>query len=198
MTRLTLVAAAAVLLSNCSAPGSAASSDGAVTPVYSKDTGKLEELQSDRNGDGKVDTRAFMDGVRVLRVEIDRDGDGRTDRWEYYGSATDATVPQIERADESEGSDGRIVRREFYEAGVISRVEEDTDHDDRPDKWEHYVRGTLLRVELDFQGLGKPSQRLIYGRGGAVERVESDPDGDGVFVPVRPDTVTPPATPTQR
>ena len=186
MKHLTLLAASAALLAGCNPAGSAAPVNQQVTPVYSKETGRLEELTSDRNGDGKVDTRAFMDGVRVKRVEIDRNRDGRADRWEYYGPNTPAGTPQIERAEESDGPNGRIGRREYYDAGRIARVEEDTDGDDRVDKWEYYTLGLLSRVELDFAGHGKPTQRLIYGPGGNVQRVESDPEGDGTFAPVKP------------
>ena len=185
MKRLILLASATVL-SACSPAGSTAPADRQVTPVYSKETGRLAELTSDRNGDGKVDTRAFMDGVRVQRVEIDRNRDGQADRWEYYGPNTSAGTPQIERAEESEGGNRRIVRREHYDAGRIARVEEDTDGDDRVDKWEYYEDGILKRVELDFDGRGKPTQRLSYGAGGSVTAVESDPEGDGTFVPVKP------------
>jgi hypothetical protein len=184
MKRLSLMAACAAVLAGCGSTGSAAPGRQ-VTPVYSKETGRLEELTSDRDGDGKVDTRAFMDGVRVQRIEIDRDRDGRPDRWEFYSANSPAGTAQIERAEESEGPNARIVRREYYDAGLISRVEEDTDGDNRVDKWEHYTRGLLNRVELDFDGRGKPTQRLVYGLGGNVERVESDPDGDGAFVPVK-------------
>jgi len=151
--------------------------------VYSKETGRLEELTADRNGDGKVDTRAFMDGVRVERVEVDRNRDGRPDRWEYYGPNTASGAPQIERAEESDAN-GRITLREYYEVGRIARVEEDTDGDDRVDKWEYYAQGVLSRVELDLEGHGKPTQRLIYGAVGNVKSIESDPEGDGTFAPV--------------
>src|SRR6187455_2759179 len=57
---------------------------GRATPVYDQQTGKLAQLISDRNGDGKIDMRAQMDGVRFKSVEIDRNGDGKPDRWEYY------------------------------------------------------------------------------------------------------------------
>ena len=177
---LSLVAVCAVTVVGCDSGGSATPRRD-ITPVYSKETGKLAELTSDRDGDGKVDTRAFMDGVRIQRVEIDRDRDGRTDRWEFYSANRPADDPQLERVEESEGADGRVVRREYYEAGVISRVDEDTDGDDRVDKWEHYERGLLSQVELDLLGRGKPTQRLVYRVGGTVERVESDPDGDGTF-----------------
>lgn len=195
MKRLTLLTAAA-LAAACSQASSPSQDGPTVTPVYSKETGRLEELTSDRDGDGKIDTRAFMDGARVVRVEIDRDGDGRTDRWEYYAAGGDAGAPTIERADEAGASDGRITRRMFYEDGLLRRVEEDTDGDDRVDKWEHYTRGVLDHVDLDLAGRGAPTQRLVYGAGGNVDRVESDPDGDGTFVAVRPGPAqAKPATP---
>jgi hypothetical protein len=180
------LAASAALFVGCGPAGSAVPANQQVTPVYSKETGRLEELTSDRNGDGKVDTRAFMDGVHLKRVEVDRNRDGRADRWEYYGPNTASGTPQIERAEESNEPNGRIALREYYEAGRIARVEEDTDADGRVDKWEYYTHGLLSRVELDFGGHGKPTQRLIYGPGGNVTSVESDPEGDGTFAPVKP------------
>ena len=177
---LSLVAVCAVTVVGCDS-GSSATPRRDITPVYSKETGKLAELTSDRDGDGKVDTRAFMDGVRIQRVEIDRDGmAGRT-----AGSSTARTglrttlsssawrSPRVRMVESFDGG--------FYKSGVISRVEEDTDGDDRVDKWEHYERGLLSRVELDLLGRGNPTQRLLYRVGGTVERVESDPDGDGTF-----------------
>ena len=53
------------------------------TPVYNKTDGKLEQVLSDSDGDGKIETRAFMDGRKLLRIEIDRNADDRADRWEY-------------------------------------------------------------------------------------------------------------------
>jgi hypothetical protein len=154
-------------------------SDRQVIPIYSKQSGRLEALVSDRDGDGALDTRAVMDGTRLNRVELDRNADGRPDRWEYY--APDASdPPRIERAEESDGAEGRITRREFYAQGVLDRVEEDTDADGRIDKWERYAAGVLHAVELDLAGGGRPTQRLIYSNGG-VARIETDRDGDGVF-----------------
>lgn len=157
-----------------------------VIPIYNTQSGKLEALMSDRDGDGKLDTRALMDGARLARVELDRDADGRPDRWEYYvtSGADAASAPTIERAEESDAADGRITRREFFANGVIERAEEDTDGDGRVDKWETYAKGTLQSLDLDLAGAGRPTQRLTYGLGGNVALVETDADGDGVFVPV--------------
>jgi hypothetical protein len=171
--------------SACGAGAPPAAADRSPVPVYSKQTGRLEQLVSDRDGDGRAETRAFMDGTRLLRIEIDRDGDGRPERTEFYAAGTGpAEGAVIERAEQSDGLADGISRREFYEAGRISRVEEDTDGDGRMDKWEGYAAGVLSKVELDLGGRGVPDQRLIYGEGGAIRRVESDADGDGVFTPI--------------
>jgi hypothetical protein len=156
---------------------------GAPTPVYNPQTGRLEQLVSDRDGDGKVDTWAFMNGANVSRIEIDRNHDGLPDRWEYYGLPAAASAPpRIERAEEANGPDGKTVtRHEQYDAGILRAVDEDTDADGRADKWESYQDGRLARVDLDLSGDGVADQRLIYGANGDVVSVASDADGDGVF-----------------
>lgn len=178
---------------------------GAATPVYNKDTGVLEQLVSDRDGDGKVDTRAFMSGTRILRVEIDRNADDVVDRREVYEPVPgNPSAALIERAEELADAAGRVTRREHYVRGVIERVEEDTDSDGRVDKWEYYQANRLTRVDLDLVGRGKVTQRLTYASGGTLARIETDPDGDGRFEPVstagpagdgppRSDATTPPA-----
>ena len=184
-----------VLVSACgdgrtSSPGLA----GSATPVYNERTGRLEALQSDTNDDGKVDTLAHMDGVDLKYIEIDRDYDGRYDRWEYYvsapGTAGAARSPDgrsvLDHAEEAGAGDERITRREFYLDGVIARVEEDTTLDGHVDKWEVYENGILRRMDLDLEGTGRPTRRLVYGASGDVERVEADPDGDGIFEVVSP------------
>jgi hypothetical protein len=165
---------------------------GTATPIYNEATGALEQLVSDTNQDGRIDTRAHMDGVRLKHIEVDRDFDGRFDRWEYYraapGTPAAARSPDgrsvLDHAEEANGSDDRITRREFYADGVVSRVEEDTDLDGRIDKWEAYTAGVLTRMDLDVEGRGRPGRRLVYGPRGDVERVEIDADGDGVFEPL--------------
>jgi len=167
--------------------GTAANTDDPrTTAVYNKTNGRLEQIVSDRDGDGKPDTRAYMDGTAIKWIEIDRDGDGKTDRWEHYVSARatarkGAPTNVIERADEAGEPDQKITRREFYRQGVLTRTEEDTDRDGRMDKWEHYEANVLTRVEFDLAGKGYPDRRLVYGADGNVVRIEVDPDGDGKF-----------------
>jgi hypothetical protein len=185
---LAVLACAFSAIAACDARTSDQSAPPQVSPVYNQDTGKLEQLVSDRDGDGRAETRAFMDGAVLKRIEIDRNGDGAPDRWEYYsggkagGPGAAVEAPVIERAEEANGPDARVTRREFFIAGAVQRVEEDTDLDGRTDKWEFYEGGQLARIELDLIGKGAPSQRLVYGRSGTVIRVETDPDGDGKFV----------------
>lgn len=153
------------------------------TPIYNQATGHLEQIVSDRDGNGRVDTRAFMEGTRLLRIEIDRDGDDRPDRTEHYTTAGDPPAALIERAEEVGGPGRAVVRRETYVGGHLERVDEDTDADGRPDKWETYERGRLVYVDLDLTGRGTPARRLVYGADGNIDRLEADADGDGVFEP---------------
>jgi hypothetical protein len=168
-----------------STPDNAAAS--AVTPTYNTATGRLEQLTVDRNGDGKVDTWAFMDGVRLQRIEIDRDADGRPDRWEHYEQAPAGDPSpggvRLTHVEERTAPEGIVTRREFYAAGALERVEEDTNESGRTNKWEFYTGGVLARIELDLTGRGTADQRLLYGPSGEVERIERDADGDGQFEP---------------
>ena len=186
MRRVSLAAMAVFALTGCRQPPAKDPAGGA-TPVYNKQTGRLEQLLSDKNGDGKIDTRAHMEGVRLKMIEIDLNGDERPDRWEYYvpasgaGGNMPASATTIERVEEAAKPNGTITRREFYVDGVINRTEEDTDLDGRMDKWELYEHGQLTRVDLDLKGLGFATRRLVYRLDGAFERVEEDADGDGRF-----------------
>ena len=177
---------------SCNRDPNAALAAQGISPVYNAETGKLEQLLSDRDGDGKKETRAFMDGTTIKYIEIDRDYDERFDRWEYYvaapGSVGASRSPDgrsvLDHAEEAGGPDERITRWEFYVDGVLARVEEDTDADGRVDKWELFEAGALKRMDIDLEHAGRPTRRLHYGPNGEVTRVESDSDGDGVFEPV--------------
>jgi len=170
-------------------PGNSSASHARATPVYNDKSGQLEQIVSDSNGDGKIDTRAFMEGRRLRRIEVDRNGDGTPDRFEFYGDRpperVDPTSPagraEIERVEESNGPDKQITRREFYEAGELARVEDDSNNDGRLDRWELYDQGILARIDMDLKGSGFPTRRLVYRRDGSIDRVEIDPEGTGAW-----------------
>jgi hypothetical protein len=156
---------------------------GRLRASYSPQTGRLTQLTYDVDNDGKPDTRAYLDGTRLVRVEADENGDDRVDRWEYYTSVrTDAV---LERVETSTRRDGNISRRQYYKSGVLARAEEDTDGDGLVDKWETYVNGVLSTVAFDFDHRGAPNRRLVYGTGGVPERLEIDSKRAGNFVPVQ-------------
>lgn len=176
-----------------------------VQPTFDKDTGHLTRLEADANGDGKVDTWGYMDGMRVVRVEIDENGDGKVDRWEYHSQGQAGQVGQVgqagqdarpdktlERVERATRFDGKVSRREYFDNGSLARVEEDTDGDGAIDKWETYNAGSLSVMALDTMHRGKPDRRLIYKADGSLDRVETDPTGSGQFTPA-PAASQPPA-----
>ncbi len=170
-------------------------------PVYDKQTGRLQVLKYDSDGNGKVDTTSHMDGARVRWIEIDKDEDGRVDRWEYYDAnqklekvgfsragdgkedAWSSARPDgsIARIDISLARDGKVTRREYYEKDTLVRTEEDGDGDGVFDKWETYEEGRLSSVAFDTLHRGTPDRRLVYGADGSA-RLEVDSAGTGTFV----------------
>lgn len=169
--------------------------------TYDTETGRLQLLTFDADGNGVIDTWTHMDGSRAVFTEIDANENGRVERWEYYGA--DGTVEKValSRADDGTadawlypGSDGRPARAEiaskpfgpldrweWYRDDVLVRAEEDADGDGRVDKWETYRDGTVASVAFDEDGDGRPDRRLNYGAGGALLSIESDPGPEGEF-----------------
>lgn len=208
---LLIASAVAVCTCACDVPASTATGSGGsvrpeiavkrtdrLEPEYDK-SGRLQKLQYDRNGDGKVDTWGYMNGARVVRVEVDENGDGAVDRWEFHRAAPpegagartpgagaagpEKTVERIERATRF---DGQVSRREYFDNGTLTKIEEDTDGNGKVDKWETYTGGALSLMALDTSGRGAPDRRLIYRADGSLDRIEEDPTGSGTFRPVKP------------
>jgi hypothetical protein len=190
------LAAAALAVAGCSESPAPKLVAGRVSPTYRADTGRLEKLAYDRNGDGREDAWAFMDGTRLLRAELDDNFDGRVDRKELYsagssderagGTAAIRGQGVLTRVELVSAATGASFREETYDKGVLARAEEDTDGDARTDKWERYENGALRSVALDTGRRGIPDRRLVYTADGGAPRIESDPDGDGHFRPAAP------------
>jgi hypothetical protein len=173
---------------------------------YDEQTRALLRLDYDPDGDGAVDVRTYMQGTRPYRTEADTDRDGRIDRWEYLDATarivlvgTSSQGDGVEdqwswppgdngerQAGYSRSRDRVISRREFFRADRLVRAEEDNNSDGLADKWEEFEAGVLRRVSFDTgHSTGRPDRRLVYGVEGMYERLELDPEGDGIFVAAR-------------
>ena len=180
-----LLASIASLGGGCGIPGRETTR---IEPTYDRDTGRLELLKYDANGDGNVDTWSYMNGADVVRIEIDTNQDGTLDRWEYYdaggkiekvGSSRvqdgkpdswayygpDGSIARVEL---STRRDGNIDRIEHYAQGAMVRAEEDTSQDGIVDKWEVYEGSRLQSVAFDTTRSGYPDRRLTYGPDGSA------------------------------
>lgn len=183
------------VLSAASLAACAPDADSTVDAEYDQATGRLRKLALDSDRNGVMDSWSYMDGTRTLRVELDKDEDGRIERWEYYegepgaqrlvkvgfSRQNDGVVDawayegqngDLEKIEISLKRDDTVDRTEYYEAGALVRAEEDTDRDGRIDKWETFRDGAMASVAFDTEKDGKPDRRLIYGPGGALERIE--------------------------
>jgi hypothetical protein len=139
--------------------------------IYKPDR-TLEKVGMSRRNDGVMDAQAFYaaDGA-LQRIEVSTRRDGMFDRVEYY-------------------------ERDAETRDVMVRTSDDNDRDGRADKWDTYTRVanpppgappySVTSSAFDDEGTGKPTRRIVFAADGAVAHVEIDPDGDGVFVPLRP------------
>lgn len=205
-TRLRIIATVVVLTTACTRP-----SGEPPAATYDPGTGRLQTLTADANKNGRNDTVSYMDGTRILRIELDLDENGHVERWDFYGregslekvgfsrqndgvmdaQAFYAPEGTLLRMEVSTRRDGTFDRTETYEGGLLKRSADDTDGDGKPDKWDEYVREggdgavptyAVVSSSFDDSGRGRPERRFVFGPGGAIERVEVDPDGDGIFV----------------
>ena len=200
---LAALAVCGAAIAGCSDPDRARL-EATTKATYDERTGRLRELTSDANGNGRIDTWTEMDGRRPVRSRADRNEDGRDDRWEYYDGSGRLVKVGFSRRDTGKpdawaepGADGRISRIlvsssgeeskidrwETYDPAVpdlLTAVEEDTNGDGRADKWERYENGALRMAQFDEDGDTRVDRRLTYERG-ALVLIESDPDEQGRF-----------------
>jgi hypothetical protein len=171
-------------------------------PSYDPKTGKLTRLTADLNKNGTIDTWTYMDGAVPLRSEEDRDEDGKIDRWEYVDPTGKVTSVQLSRMGTGKPDtwvatfpDGRMVQRfsptgderkitrwETYIKDELVEVAEDTNKDGLPDKWEKHAGVPILSVEFDENFDGVRDRRMTYGAAGAIDLLETEPDGRGGYL----------------
>lgn len=186
-TRTWMLGSLALATSCAACGGPNRSPNVAIQPDYNKESGRLERLRHDANGNGVAETTSYMDGGRIARIEVDLNEDGRIDRWEYYGS--DQRLQKVGFSRSSDGHEDawsfadesgtvvrieiavapseRVTRTEFFDRGVLVRAEEDTDADGHVDKWEAYEQGRLVRLAFSATP-GAPANALVYVADGSV------------------------------
>ena len=155
--------------------------------TYDERTGRLKELTSDANGNGRIDTWTDMDGSRPLRSRMDRNEDGRLDRWEYYDDNGKLMKVGFSRRDNGKpdawavpGPDGRILRVLASSAGDESKIDRWETHDPAaPSTSSGQAQAqTLAAVEEDTNHDGKPDKWEKYA-GGVLQTAAFDENGDG-------------------
>ena len=153
----------------------------------------IDRIEVDTDENGKVDYWEYYGaGRRLVKVGVSRRNDGIIDAFQFYDQADGTDDGVVTRIEVSTRRDNRFDRVEFYTGGILARVEEDTDGDGRVDKWESYRRldnpspgdppSAVSSVAFDDAHRGTATRILLFADNGSVERVEIDPDGDGVFV----------------
>jgi hypothetical protein len=156
---------------------------------YYDRAGKLLRLLYDQNGDKKADVvMLFFPNGKVRQVESDSDFDGKVDRWQYYsdngvaekegysrkGTATPDTWQyfdakgNITRREIDENGDGKVDRTENFQKGRVAAVGVDSDGDGRIERWQTWAAGRVVSEELDTDGDGIGDRRLRYGANGRL------------------------------
>jgi hypothetical protein len=138
-----------------------------IEPVYDKETGKLQLLKYDSDGNGKIDTWSYMDGARVVRIEIDKDEDGKIDRWEYYDTEQKLSKIGVSRANGGTPDAWSYVAPD----GSITRVEIATRSD-------RAARNQIATGQIATGKIAKTTRTEFYDRNTLI-RAEEDTDGDG-------------------
>ena len=133
-----------------------------VRRVYNQQTGELETLIYDVDGDLRLDNWAYGEDGRRVRREIDDDEDGRIDRWQFF-DASDAEDAVPSREGFSSVGDGVMdAWRYFEDDGDVERIEFLDRSTDRVAKTEFYRGGALMRTETDTDGDGEVDDRVVF------------------------------------
>lgn len=154
--------------------------------TYDERTGRLKELTSDANGNGRIDTWTDMDGSRPLRSRMDRNEDGRLDRWEYYDDTGRLVKVGFSRRDDGKpdawavpAADGRVSQVLVSSTGDESKI----------DRWETYDPSARagsgdpespspIEIAEDTNRDGRPDKWEKYA-GGVLQTAAFDENADG-------------------
>jgi len=119
-----------------------------------------ESLQLDSDNDGRADQWYEMQNGRVVEMRTDRNNDGKVDYTVRYGKQDQ---PEYEEYDFN--YDGRMDDFYFYLNGVLVRQEVDTNFDGRVDLWVYLHKGIYIeRYEQDTNFDGKKDRVVDYNK----------------------------------
>lgn len=161
--------------------------------------GKLHLQSTDRNRDGKPDTRIFFNAKeKKERIESDTDLDGRSDTWEFYGEG------DLSRIEKDDNGDGKVDLKIFYHKGKKQKLLRDQngdghfelsrrfdllpwshvttmdeDGDGRPEAGYYYRNGVIRLKEIDGDDDGTPDLKEHYNESGKLCKSEENEEGTG-------------------
>jgi Putative prokaryotic signal transducing protein len=99
-------------------------SDGKVDARWTFDAFGFENhYESDDDFDGRFEWQSEVENGRVVRAVLDADGDGRPEQVRHSNHGV------LESIDYYFASGGRILKREYYKAGLLDHAEIDADGD---------------------------------------------------------------------
>ena len=127
-----------------------------VQRIYDDETGELELLIMDLDGDLRFDTWSYWDGDRLARRELDDNEDGAIDRWQYF----DEDAELSREGFSTTGGEAPDAWRYFREDGGVERVE--YMEGNQVSKIEFYRGSALMRVERDTDGDGEIDDRVVF------------------------------------
>jgi len=119
---------------------------------------KPKEIKIDRNYDGVADRIEIYDTKgAIARIESDVNGDGKIDEWVYYEN----TVPV--KGEKDLNADGKPDTTLIYDAkGTVTRTEADANGDGKIDEWVYYEAGKPTKAEKDTNKDGTPDTWIKY------------------------------------
>ncbi len=122
-------------------------------PSYDQQTGKLIELTSDHNKNGRIDTWVEMNGALPVLSKTDVNEDGTLDRWEYYSANV------LARGEDDTNGDGVVDQWSTYESGVLKTTAFDDDRDGKADRRWTYKGPNPVLVETEPDAAGNFTKR---------------------------------------
>jgi hypothetical protein len=133
------------------------------------------EAHSDHNGDGVDDEFYYYSGITLDRIETDRNGDRKID-----ARSINDVRGMLLRYEGDDDFDGRFEVQSEAEEGEVVTSTLDSNGDGRPDAVTHYSRG-IAQSEDVYDEQGRRIVARIHFDGTLQSATDFDDDGDGVF-----------------